>query len=87
MGSGHGRAYELQGGARKLTTAEEVGTGVDDRDQRWSGGRRRRRSARAPRVEEDGGGAGGGARRPHGRRRTVARFGSLAASSFVVREK
>ena len=54
MGSGRGRAYELQGGARKLTTAEEVRIGVDNRDRHRSGGRRRRRSARAPRAEEDG---------------------------------
>ena len=87
MGSGRGRAYELQGGARKLTTAEEVGTGVDDRDRRRSGGRRRRRSARAPRAEEDGGGVGIGARWPRERRRTAASFGSLAASSFVFHEK
>jgi hypothetical protein len=45
IGSGRGWAYELQGGVRKLTTAEEVGIG----------GRRRRRSERAPRAEEDGG--------------------------------
>jgi len=36
---------------------------------------------------EDDAGAGGEARRPRGRRRTTVRFGSLAASSFVVREK
>jgi len=59
-----------------------------------TGGGWRRRSARVPqarktevvRAEEDGG-AIGGARRLRGQRRTAARFGSLAASSFVVREK
>ena len=77
-----------------LTPAAEVGDGVEEdvgtRVEEDGGvdlqGRHRRRMTEVARAEEDSG-ADGGARRPRGRRRTAARFGSLAASSFVLREK
>ena len=94
MGSERGQAYELQGGARKLTPVAEVGAGVEEDvgagveedgtiDLRVRHGRR---MTEAVRAEKDGG-TGGGARRPRRRRRTAARFGSLAVASFILREK
>jgi hypothetical protein len=65
---------------------EDVGAGVEEDGAIDLRVRHGRRMTEAVWAEEDGG-ARGGARWPRRRRRTAARFSSLAAASFVLREK